>query len=215
MPVSPAVTPAAPGPAATEISLDALAPLALAQDQEALHARLAATGAALRARYRAAIDAAPGERRTRVPARGGWSALQVLEHLVVAHDDYARVVAPIVYTTAASRGDTAVLPGTQWKPSLVGRLVTKSLLAQRPLPAPRSWRVAAMTPRADVARALDQRLADLATWMEATRDREWRRTRTHSPISPLLRINLGDVFVLLTVHAGRHLGQMERALGES
>ena len=196
-----------------DVSLDTLATLVDPHDQDALFARLRATGELLRARYRTAVAGAGAERMARVPTNGGWSALQVLEHLVVAHDDYARVVAPVVAQpvpmTAAAQGATR-----RWKPSLIGRIIARSLVSTRALPAPKSWRVAAMTPRADVAAAFDGRLADLGDWMEASRVRDWRRTRTHSPISPLLRMNLGDVFVLLTVHAGRHLGQLERAIAQ-
>jgi hypothetical protein len=44
---------------------------------------------------------------------------------------------------------------------------------------------------------------------------DWRRTRTTSPISPLIRLNLGDCFTILVVHAQRHLGQIDRLRGRS
>jgi hypothetical protein len=31
-----------------------------------------------------------------------------------------------------------------------------------------------------------------------------------SPVSPLIRLNLGDAFRVLVVHCHRHLGQVER-----
>lgn len=206
---------AVPTPASTystaDLSLDALATLVGPHDQDALHERLRATGDDLRERFRAAIAGADAARLARVPAAGGWNALQVLEHLVVSHDDYARVVAPVLARPVAMTAAAQATPH-RWKPSLIGRIVARSLVSPRALPAPRSWRVAAMTPRADVAAAFDHRMADLGEWLDAARPRDWRGTRTHSPISPLLRMNLGDVFVLLTVHAGRHLGQLERAI---
>ena len=195
-------------------SLESLATLAAPHDQGALRERLDVTATSLRARFRASIAAADTATLARVPAGGGWSALQVLEHLVVAHDDYARVVTPIVaqpFAVTSKRIASATLPTLQWKPSFLGRILAKSLVSPRALPAPKSWRVAALTPRADVADAFDHRMADLQLWMERSHQRDWRHTRTHSPISPLLRLNLGDVFVLLTVHAARHLGQLERA----
>lgn len=206
-----AATTPATGFAPADVSLDTLASLVGPHDQDALFARLRATGDLLRTRFRTAVADAGTERMARIPANGGWSALQVLEHLVVSHDDYARVVAPIVARPAPMTA-AAQAAAYRWKPSLLGRIIARSLVSTRALPAPKSWRVAAMTPRADVAAAFDGRLADLGDWMEASRLRDWRRTRTHSPISPLLRMNLGDVFVMLTVHAGRHLGQLERAI---
>ena len=199
------------------VTLASLATLVAPHEQDALRERLVATTTALRERFRTTIEAADAARLARVPAGGGWSALQVLEHLVVSHDDYARVVTPIVTKPLAvvpARGALDASPARRWKPSLFGRLLAKSLVSTRAMPAPKSWRVAALSPRPDVAAAFDQRLVDLAGWMERTRHLDWRRTRTRSPVSALVRLNLGDAFVLLTVHAARHLGQVERALAE-
>ena len=39
---------------------------------------------------------------------------------------------------------------------------------------------------------------------------DWRAVRLSSPVSRFIRLNLGDAFVILVVHAQRHLGQITR-----
>jgi len=41
-------------------------------------------------------------------------------------------------------------------------------------------------------------------------DSVWRPSLLSSPISRLIRLNLGDCFAILVAHARRHLGQIER-----
>jgi hypothetical protein len=46
--------------------------------------------------------------------------------------------------------------------------------------------------------------------IERARPLEWRRLRIASPLSRLIRLNLGDCFMVGVAHARRHLGQIER-----
>jgi hypothetical protein len=41
-------------------------------------------------------------------------------------------------------------------------------------------------------------------------DISWTRARLGSPVSSLIRLNLGDAFTIGVVHEERHLGQIER-----
>jgi hypothetical protein len=54
------------------------------------------------------------------------------------------------------------------------------------------------------------RLRDTALLLERARRLEWNRIRLASPISRLVRLNLGDCFAINAAHARRHLGQIER-----
>lgn len=174
--------------------------------QLALAARLAGETSALRAGYTSATTTLTAAELDRKPPGGGWSAGQVLEHVVRAHDDYAMRLRPLI-----ARGEPkASAPDVPWKPTLVGRLLVASLENPRALRAPKIWRVDDIAPRRDVRDALDQRLAEVERLVTDAATLDWRRARTSSPVSRLIRLNLGDALMLLVVHARRHLGQVQR-----
>lgn len=138
------------------------------------------------------------------PPDGGWSVGQVFEHLCVANDDYLvtlrRVLAdPPAGSRAASR----------WKPSLTGRLLVRSFESSRKLPAPKRWRPAP-APRPNVVRELLARQRELVELIERSMAFEWNRVRLASPVSPLIRMNVGDAFAILVTHAERHFRQIDR-----
>lgn len=138
------------------------------------------------------------------PPHGGWSIGQVFEHLCVATDDYLvtlrRVLAnPPAGSRAASR----------WKPSLAGRLLVRSFESSRKLPAPKRWHPAP-APRPNVVREFLERQRELLELIERSMAFEWNRVRLASPVSPLIRMNVGDAFAILVTHAERHFRQIDR-----
>ncbi|MDB4950551.1 MAG: hypothetical protein JWM27_3200 [Gemmatimonadetes bacterium] len=142
------------------------------------------------------------------PPGGGWSVGQVLEHLVVSADSYLDRLPYLLERSAALHGSA----DTPWKASLLGKWLAKSLEpGARAMPAPRIYRPGA-APRADVLAELLKRQARALELMEAAAGLEWRRVRMGSPVTPLIRLNLGDVFTVNVVHVERHLGQIDRVL---
>lgn len=139
------------------------------------------------------------------PPGGGWSMGQVLEHLCVSDEDYLVRLRDLVARPDAPRA----APGAEWRPSLMGRFLVSSLERPRKLPAPRRW-IPPLMPRPDVLEAYLARQDELLGLLDRGGALDWRRVRTSSPVSPLIRLNLGDCFTLLAVHGRRHLGQMER-----
>ena len=139
------------------------------------------------------------------PPAGGWSVGQVLEHLCVANGLYLQQCDALV-----ARG-TPAPAGTEWKPSLVGGWLARSIApeAARKLPAPKVFRPGP-APRDGVLDAFASRQERLAGLIERAAPLDWRRLRGPSPVSPLIRLNLGDMFQVLTNHTARHLGQARR-----
>jgi hypothetical protein len=141
------------------------------------------------------------------PPEGGWSVGQVFEHLCVANDDYLvalrRVLAGTPPSPQASRA------AARWKPSLAGRLLVRSFESSRKLPAPKTWRPAPV-PRPDVIREFLTRQQELTQLIERSMALEWTRVRLASPVSPLIRMNVGDAFAILVTHAERHFRQIDR-----
>ena len=182
----------------------------------------ATTQGELAADLRARTDAADARARAltaglnaavlrRAPSDGGWSIGQVFEHLIVSADSYLETLPRII---AAARERRVGEAATVWAPSLMGGWLARSLApGTRRMPAPKSYRPGP-EPRADVVAAFLARQAAFKRAMEDAAEVDWRRVRLGSPVLGLIRINLGDAFLINTVHVERHLGQVERVLAE-
>jgi hypothetical protein len=140
------------------------------------------------------------------PPEGGWSIAQVLEHLVMVADTYYGVVRPLVYSPLAP---AAELGRNAWDPTWMGWLLVASLRSRRRMRAPRIWQVGPDA-RPGVLQAFLDRQRVLVQLLRAAAALDWRRVRLRSPASGLIRLNLGDAFTALVVHAQRHAQQMER-----
>jgi uncharacterized damage-inducible protein DinB len=178
------------------------------RSQEGLRRELLHDMAALDARLES-LRSVPAARLSAAPAAGGWSAAEVLEHLCVAADSYLERLERIVADRAGRRVDD--LEKQAWRPSLAGRLLVVAMESERKTRAPKIYRPPG-PPRDAVVAAFIGRQERLTRLLHATRDLDWRRTRFVSPVSPLVRMNLGDALLVLVRHAERHWGQIERTL---
>lgn len=144
------------------------------------------------------------------PEPGKWSAGEVVRHLVLGATSYfAPMDGAVKEARAAGRTDRG-----DWKPTLAGRLIVSSMAVppRWKVPAPRIYRPAP-------AVAID-REAVLTEWrsshdgieerIRAAEGVDLRRSRVVSPVTPLVRMNLGDAFSLLLAHERRHLWQLRR-----
>lgn len=139
------------------------------------------------------------------PRAGGWGIGQLLEHLCVANDTYLNVLRPRIYERNAAHAEQGT---TYWEPSLAGWLLVAGLRSKRKLPAPAIHQPGA--PREAVLDGFLARQQTIMTFLRATAALDWNKLRFSSPVSKLIRINLGDAFTIMTVHAQRHIKQMER-----
>jgi hypothetical protein len=139
------------------------------------------------------------------PPAGGWSIGQVLEHIVVSADSYLERLRGLVYFHHAAHAE---LGTTQWEPSVGGWVLVASMRKPWKLPSPRSWQVGEARP--DVTGAFLDRQDAITRLLRASAALEWNRVRLASPVSALIRLNLGDCFTILIVHAQRHVNQMQR-----
>jgi len=176
--------------------------------QQSLHARALATHEEV-ARLTRPLDP---EQLNRRPPKGGWSVGQVLEHLCVSTEVY---MPPMQAMLRSARADAGA-PLREWKPMLFGRMLVYSLTAPRKLPSPKGM-VPGVTPRGGVREAFLAMQAALGASIDDHASFDWRALRMSSPVvprmlRPLARLNLGDVFSVLVVHAERHTRQMERVI---
>lgn len=138
------------------------------------------------------------------PPEGGWNISQVLEHLLVSNECYLPMMERLTHEAAVG-----AQPQEEWKPSLAGGLLIRSMSSRRNFKAPKVFRDV-LHPREAVRSAFIEQLESLVRLLETAESVSWRRTRTVSPVSKLIRLNLGDCYAILPAHSERHLGQIER-----
>ncbi|HTE43862.1 MAG TPA: DinB family protein [Gemmatimonadaceae bacterium] len=146
------------------------------------------------------------EKLVRRPAPNSWSVGEVLEHLVLMDTLFLSATEPLV---RAARPDAAA-PLRPFRESFLGKRIAGALVLPKALKSPKA--AVPATPRAGVTEAFVGVDARFLTMIEAARALDWNAVRLRPPIAPWLpiRINLGDVFHIHTVHVRRHLAQIER-----
>jgi hypothetical protein len=151
------------------------------------------------------------ERLVRRPPNGGWSVGHVLEHLCVTSELYEP---PIRALLRSARPDAAAAL-RPWKPTLIGRFAVNMFERPTRMPTPKRMAPAA-SPRGGVVESFLAHQHTLSQLLDDATTFDWRRLRMSSPVVSLpIRVNLGDVFFILVVHAERHARQMERVVVET
>jgi hypothetical protein len=156
-------------------------------------------------RIRGAVSGLSPEALARRPAAGGWSIAEVLEHLIVSADSYLEAVRALVQPKSNPQSNE----NTMWKPSLMGGLLVWSFRSPRKLRAPKMYRLG-LSPRPRALEEFVMRQEDVGRLLTEAGAIDWRGVRMRSPVTPLVRMNLGDAFTVLVSHAERHAGQIER-----
>ena len=176
--------------------------------QKTLHDRLGAEMRANHERIASRTRALDPERLLRRPSAGAWSVGEVLEHLVLMDALFLKPVEPLV---RESRRDAAA-PLREYSESFIGGKIASSLEDPKPLKAPKA--AVPLTPRAGVVEAFLASDTRFITLMDEATALDWNRVRLRPPVAPWIpiRINLGDVFHIHTVHVRRHHAQIERIL---
>lgn len=137
----------------------------------------------------------------------GWSLGQILEHLIIAADQYFARMRGRIYAPNAAHAPMDV--DVEWEPSLMGWLLVQRLRAPRRLAVSRIFEPPSV-PREDVVEAFANCQRRLGQLILASSALYWNRVYTRSPVTPLLRFNIGDAFSILLVHEQRHVQQMAR-----
>lgn len=135
---------------------------------------------------------------------------QVLEHLTVVNDQYLQQIGPLLDRSAPRRRQ----PAAVWRPSLAGRMLAHAMVSPRKAKSPRGWRPGPVA-RDDPVGSFTQTVGKLAAELDRAADVDLRRARTRSPVSRLIRLNLGDAFELQALHVQRHLGQVRRIISHA
>lgn len=140
------------------------------------------------------------------PPEGGWSIGQVFEHLCVTNDSYLGPMRRLI-ESAKSNGTKA--RSATWRPTVMGNFMARSLRSPRRLPAPKPYRPGP-SHRADVIGAFLERQGQVLELLERSLGVVWKALKMPSPVTSLIRLNLGDALTVLVVHMERHFAQIER-----
>jgi hypothetical protein len=175
--------------------------------QRDLHQQLRTEALTLHERIAALARPLDPEQLVRRPDPPGWSVGEVLEHLCVADEVYARPLATLIHRAHVDAG----APLREWRPTFMGRMFVTRLEQPKPMRAPKFFRPGP-TPRNGVVEDFLSRDTRLTHRMDEAASLDWLELRMAPPMLPLplFKFNLGDVFRLHVVHVRRHLGQMER-----
>lgn len=184
-------------------------PMALLQRD--LHQQLRTESLALHQRVATLARGLDPEQLVRRPAPGAWSVGEVLEHLCVADELYAKPVATLLHRAHIDAG----APAREWRPTVLGNFIAKTLENPKPVKAPGKLRPG-LTPRNGVVEDFLTRDTRLLHRMDDSTTLDWSDLRMTPPVLPFsipfVKLNVGDVFRIHVVHVRRHLAQMERAV---
>ena len=137
------------------------------------------------------------------PPDGGWSIGQVTEHLILSDTAYLALVPRLL--ARAPRRDR------DWKPTVMGKLVTRAVEPQAPRRIKTSKAFSpGPEPRAEVIDEYIKVREGVLGLIDQARGYDLNSIRLTSPFMKLIRYNLGDAFMILTRHTQRHLQQIER-----
>lgn len=146
------------------------------------------------------------------PAWGGWSVSEIFEHLCVTDGLYE---APLRALLTAERARTTPRQSPAWRPTIWGRLLLWSLnpANTRKSKAPPAFRLRT-APRERVVEAWLAQVETTRALMRQADGLDLRRLTLSSPAARLIRLNAGDAFAVLAVHAERHMGQVRRTIAD-
>lgn len=144
------------------------------------------------------------------PSWGGWSVGEIFEHLCVTDGLYE---APLRALLAAERGRTMPRMSGAWRPTIWGRLLLWSLNPSntRKSQSPPAFRPGA-APRAHVVDAWLVQVEATRALMREADGLDLRQVKLSSPAARIIRLNAGDAFAVLAMHAERHMGQVRRTI---
>ncbi len=165
------------------------------------------------------IDGACDEVRTRYshlsaevlgwkPDEASWSVAECLEHLTVTNGAYRRVLLPAMERARRS----GMGPGSEFRGGGFGRwfagLVGPKVRIK--VKAPEVFRPGAASVPAGAPQRFLRSQEELRALLDSAVALDLDRVSVPSPVTALIRFRLGDVFLVITSHARRHLQQAAR-----
>jgi hypothetical protein len=139
---------------------------------------------------------------------GGWSAGECIDHLIKINEKYF----PIFEDISRKYSMSGV---KEYKTSFMGKFIIKSVNPDTPRKTktlPPFYPSSSEFSNQIIDEFLDQH-RKIRTYIERFREHDLKKIKITSPLSSIVRYNLGDACRILIYHDLRHLGQAHRAAG--
>ncbi len=142
------------------------------------------------------------------PSTGWWSVGQIAEHLVVTHALYFDEM-----EAAIAKSPKRPSSDAEHKPTFFGKFLLKNVGPDANSPAPRIFWPSEQPPSDIMAKlkADHERLMDM---INRSGELDLNAVKMPSPVSKMIKINLGDALLMHALHGERHIQQMLELLGE-
>lgn len=143
------------------------------------------------------------------PSQTQWSIAECLEHLAMSEAAFTPIV-----SRALERGQSRfrVASPPAYQPTWMGAWLIRYVLPESPkkLKAPKVFQPSGASA---ISGSLDRFLKEQDAFLNFVRQSagiDYNKVRLRSPVTPLVRYSLADAFVVVVVHAQRHLQQARR-----
>lgn len=145
------------------------------------------------------------------PEAKKWSIAEVFEHIINSNKDYLNSIDKGIKIGNPVNGDDPNFKHTIqgiWMINLIGPEAKKSF------PAPKIFRpTSSFYNRSIIQDFIDQH-ERIINYLEKAGAIKISQVKIVSPVSKLLRFNLGDAFGILIYHTERHFNQIDRLLNQ-
>lgn len=145
------------------------------------------------------------------PAPASWSVAECIEHLLLAFEGYLVGLDKVI-----AKGEKEnIVAKSPMKISLAGKMMVFAVdpSIKVPIPAPPKFKPAKNKHYTyEVLQQFHENLQQLSLQLEAAKNLDWNSLKITSPVTSLLKLNVGDTFEVLTLHALRHLKQAQRVI---
>ena len=138
-----------------------------------------------------------------------WCVAQIVEHMRNLNDKYLIGVSEVI----RERRHKETTP-QEYSPNGIGRRVIQAVGpdGNANLPVPKKFRPQMDSLPRDVTTLFLDQLAAVDEIINESVGVNLRKSKVSSPVSRMLRFQLGDVFKIILVHNDRHLRQVDRLM---
>jgi hypothetical protein len=143
------------------------------------------------------------------PSQTEWSIAECLEHLALSQAAFKPIV-----SRALERGRERfhVISHPTYRPTWMGSWLIRHVSPESPkkLTAPKVFRPSATSAIWGSLERFLREQEEFLTFVRHSAGIDYNKLRLRSPVTPLIRYSLADAFVVIVVHAQRHLLQARR-----
>lgn len=145
------------------------------------------------------------------PNSSSWSAAQCLKHWLLASEKYITQLKKVI-EKGKEKNKLASRP---YQKSFSGRLMIFAVdpSIKIPIPSPKAFQpIKSQLYDTTIVSQFTTTLQELTFLIKESENLDWNHLKITSPITSLMKLNIGDVFETLTLHALRHLKQAQKAI---